>query len=290
MLASFLCGSLIAKVNIEAFFENMRYGSILTGQQLIIRAPTTHRSQDISCFAENIHCVIEDDNVIDAYFSVQTASECQYTCSESTPGCQAFTWFGDKHPIFPNSCFLFSSCKKARRSVGSISGPRACLCGSPSSCQGDQANFIQLQEIVESEMKCQALCSGNRRCHYYTWFSSENRVFGNYCFLFSVCNKMTCNCIGCRSGPQTCFTYTMIPDKPQIGAASNKPGIQLPTAQDIPQFLVPNFLKPQQPQNTNPGGVPSENSVINYMPSLQWLLVNINNNQNNKNNISIKTA
>ena len=37
-------------------------------------------------------------------------------------------------------------------------------------------------------------------------------------------------------------------------------------------------------------GVPSENSVINYMPSLQWLLVNINNNHNNNNNISIKTA
>jgi hypothetical protein len=38
----------------------------------------------------------------------------QVACEYSSQPCAAFSWFGLDHPNFPYSCFLFSSCARAR--------------------------------------------------------------------------------------------------------------------------------------------------------------------------------
>ena len=40
------------------------------------------------------------------------------------------------------------------------------------------------------EEACQALCLGKPGCQFYTWFDIHNRVFSNYCFIFSSCDKV----------------------------------------------------------------------------------------------------
>ena len=82
--------------------------------------------------------------------------------------------------------------------------------------------FLYLQENVISEAACQTLCHDTDNCEWYTWFDQTNKVFYNYCFLFKSCNKVSvkdsphlyqlvsdslqvsCNCIGCSSGPSSC--------------------------------------------------------------------------------------
>ena len=43
---------------------------------------------------------------------------------------------------------------------------------------------------MRTEAACQALCRAESDCKFYTWFNTDNRVFFNYCFLFSSCDKV----------------------------------------------------------------------------------------------------
>ena len=54
-----------------------------------------------------------------------------------------------------------------------------------------QLNFILIyQENVEDEGACQTICHDTQTCQFYTWFDETNKVFHNYCFLFSSCEKV----------------------------------------------------------------------------------------------------
>ena len=44
---------------------------------------------------------------------------------------------------------------------------------------------------MRTEAACQALCRAESDCKFYTWFNTDNRVFFNYCFLFSSCDKVS---------------------------------------------------------------------------------------------------
>ena len=88
------------------------------------------------------------------------------------------------------------------------------------------------------EEACQALCLGKPDCLFYTWFDIHNRVFSNYCFLFSSCDKVcyelffrfktlphvsqvACNCVGCSSGPPSCApTFDQITPLPATNATT----------------------------------------------------------------------
>jgi len=281
--------------SLDSFFENVRYKSLLTGKNVVLRAPTFRTIQDTSCLEDDIHCVLEDNNIIDAYFSVNSAQECQYTCAKSEVKCAAFTWFGVEHLIFPNSCFLFSKCKRVRRSARAVSGPPSCSCSSHSACQGVKENFVKFKENVPTEQSCQLSCASNSRCKFYTWFGKDNQIFNGYCFLFSSCDQSSCNCKDCFSGPPKCFQYELasLPVGTDDGSAPANNG-------DRPSFpggsgFQPPLISPSQiavPSNSFVGSSNGQNSdgglglhdgshlaVVNYMPALKWLLINIKNNK-----------
>ena len=58
---------------------------------------------------------------------------------------------------------------------------------------------------MRSELDCQHFCSLRGRCKYYTWFNQLDTDFKFYCFLYSDCIIEDTACVGCRSGPDTCF-------------------------------------------------------------------------------------
>ena len=78
-------------------------------------------------------------NVIDVFFGVRSAADCQLSCfyhHRSPPPplcpslcsplhcsqCAIFTWFDGTHPTFPQSCFLYSQCEKGVETDHSITG------------------------------------------------------------------------------------------------------------------------------------------------------------------------
>ena len=72
---------------------------------------TGGRSLDLACVHLDVHCVGDDDNVIDVFFGVSTAEECQLTCEYHPSDCVMFTWFDQLEETFPSSCFLYSRYK-----------------------------------------------------------------------------------------------------------------------------------------------------------------------------------
>ena len=49
---------------------------------------------------------------------------------------------------------------------------------------------MRFQENILSEDSCQGICRDTDPCEFYTWFDDTNKVFYNYCFLFSSCEKV----------------------------------------------------------------------------------------------------
>ena len=69
---------------------------------------TAGRSVDLSCVYLDVHCVADDDNIIDVFFGVSTAEECQLACEYHSSACVMFTWFDQLEETLPSSCFLYS--------------------------------------------------------------------------------------------------------------------------------------------------------------------------------------
>ena len=86
-----------------------------------------------------------------------------------------------------------------------ISGGNICTCSQPFACDGSWTDFVGFSDNVKSEIDCQNFCAQRRRCQYYTWFSELDTRFSFYCFLYSACHIEDTGCVGCRSGPSTCF-------------------------------------------------------------------------------------
>ena len=104
----------IGNVKIEPL-PTHSYRSLLTGDtydlQEISQLNTRtiqRRSLDLACVHLDVHCVPDDNNVIDVFFGVSTAEECQLTCEYHSSDCVMFTWFDQLEETFPSSCFLYS--------------------------------------------------------------------------------------------------------------------------------------------------------------------------------------
>lgn len=189
--------------------ENFTYKSLLTGKYYrLIPSGASYedyqRQVSLDCVIPNIHCLPEESNVIDVFFGVKSAGDCQLSCVYHNSECAVFTWFDEYHSTFPNSCFLYSRCEKAIQSEHSVTGPPSCVCGRKVACQGVKNNFVGFKENIEEEKLCQKECVASDQCQFYTWFDKTNTVFRNYCLLFTSCDKVTCNCHGCSSGPPSC--------------------------------------------------------------------------------------
>ena len=87
-----------------------------------------------------------------------------------------------------------------------ILGGSVCSCGQPLACDGHWTTFVGFSDNVRSEVDCQHFCSQRGRCKYYTWFNELDTDFKFYCFLYSDCIIEDTACVGCRSGPDTCFS------------------------------------------------------------------------------------
>ena len=103
------------------------------------------RVLDPDCVVPGLHCLPDQSNVVDVFFGVGSASECQLSCAYHTGRCRLFTWFDAAHPTFPRSCFLYTSCAAAGRSEHSLTGPATCTCGEKKACQGVRHNFVGFQ-------------------------------------------------------------------------------------------------------------------------------------------------
>jgi len=202
------------------------------------------RDVDLSCVLHNIHCLPDESNVIDVFFGVRSAGDCQLSCFYHHSECAIFTWFDSSHPTFPQSCFLYSRCSKAVEVAHSITGPPSCVCGRKMACKGANHNHVGFQEKVATETDCQAICRNTERCEFYTWFDQTNRVFHNYCFLWSSCDSVSCNCVGCSTGPPECT--------PQIGEILPSPAPS-PALVTVENLSVPTSLLPDT-ENSGPSG------------------------------------
>ena len=104
----------IGNVKIEPL-PNLNYRSLLTGTTYDLKEISNmdgrtikKRSLDLACVHLDVHCVPDDDNVIDVFFGVNSAEECQLTCEYHSGDCVMFTWFDQLEETFPSSCFLYS--------------------------------------------------------------------------------------------------------------------------------------------------------------------------------------
>ena len=104
----------IGNVKIEPL-QSFNYRSLLTGVTYDLRKITRldksaikKRSLDLACVHLDVHCVPDENNVIDVFFGVSSAEECQLTCEYHSQNCVMFTWFDQLEETFPSSCFLYS--------------------------------------------------------------------------------------------------------------------------------------------------------------------------------------
>jgi len=139
-----------------------------------------------------------------------------------------------------------------------VTGPPSCVCGQKVACQGVKNNFVGFKENIEEEKQCQKECLASDQCQFYTWFDKTNTVFRNYCLLFTSCDKVTCNCHGCSSGPPSC--------SPQIGEILPSAAPE-PAVITVENLSVSSSLEP--PVDTD-----ADNSDDN------------NNNENDNNDVS----
>ena len=103
-----------------------------------------------------------------------------------------------------------------------------------------------MQEKVATETDCQAICRNTESCEFYTWFDQTNRVFHNYCFLWSSCDSVSCNCVGCSTGPPECT--------PQIGEILPSPAPS-PALVTVENLSVPTSLLPDTESSGEPQGL-----------------------------------
>ena len=114
ILASDASHRMIGNVKIEPL-PHFNYRSLLTGTTYDLKEISNldgrtikKRSLDLACVHLDVHCVPDDDNVIDVFFGVNSAEECQLTCEYHSGDCVMFTWFDQLEDTFPSSCFLYS--------------------------------------------------------------------------------------------------------------------------------------------------------------------------------------
>lgn len=233
--------------------QNYKFKSLLSGKyyRLLPDGVSFARNADLDCVIPNIHCLPDESNVIDVFFGVKSAGDCQLSCVYHHSDCAVFTWFDSDHSTFPRSCFLYSRCNKAIETVNSITGPPSCVCGKKMACQGVSNNFVGFKENILSEDSCQGICRDTDPCEFYTWFDDTNKVFYNYCFLFSSCEKVSCNCVGCSSGPPKCSPPVgeILPSPAPV--QETKPGLVTPDNLSVPSSLLP-------PVNTEDTGLSSQ--------------------------------
>jgi len=224
---------LFRNINSTEVLEDYSYKSLLSGKYY--RFLPSGRTADLDCVIPDIHCLPDESNVIDVFFGVRSAGDCQLSCVYHHSDCAVFTWFDSQHSTFPQSCFLYSRCDKAIQSEHSVTGPPSCVCGQKMACQGVHNNFVGFKENIAGEPECQTLCRDTETCEYYTWFDPTNKVFHNYCFLFSSCETVSCNCVGCSSGPPSCSA----PVGEVLPSAAPAPALVTADNLSVPSSLLP---------------------------------------------------
>ena len=94
---------------------NLNYESLLTGAAYDLQKISNmnqrtikKKSLDLACVRIDVHCIPDDENVIDVFFGVSSAEDCQLACEYHSSDCVMFTWFDQIDETFPTSCFLYS--------------------------------------------------------------------------------------------------------------------------------------------------------------------------------------
>ena len=65
-------------------------------------------------------------------------------------------------------------------------------------------DVLSIQPAVSSASECQALCSGEAGCSYFTWYTGQHDHTPLFCVLFrSVHQELGCQ--NCMSGPASCY-------------------------------------------------------------------------------------
>jgi len=175
-------------------------------QALILIYLVTSVSAD-SCFWEGL--TWDHTDILDIVAGVESLELCQAHCGQIPDDqCNFFTWNMKEDPHFSQLCHLFRNSSSEVKCEFCISGPRECSCGFPGSCDVMEDNFVGYESGVESEKDCHVLCQEENMCEFYSWFDSTGHPFLNECFLFSSCDSVQEDCVGCYSGPRECGDQT----------------------------------------------------------------------------------
>ena len=163
-----------------------------------------------------------------------------------------------------------------------------------------------MQEKVKTESECQTICNNTENCGFYTWFDLTNKVFHHYCFLWSSCDSVSCNCVGCSTGPPSCTPQIaeVLPSPAPTNTVLTVENLSVPTSlnpqtvsegqltgeesdslilntPDLSQFgisdqaTISNFINDMNLNTTNTTNNSQglKSTILNYFPSLKWLFV-----------------
>lgn len=154
----------------------------------------------LTCFSVGVS--YPESSLTSLLFEVATPQACQSQCKKRQEDCSVWTWTDSSFPVFPDACALYNSTEGALECNHCISGPPVCLCSTAGQCQVEEDNFLGVEQSVE-ESECQAICSDNEECNFYSWFSSTSPL-SHLCMLFSSCASVDITCYGCFTGPSDC--------------------------------------------------------------------------------------
>ena len=104
---------------------------------------------------------------------IPTPELCQLICVDSPP-CQAVTWSSSEAPLFPLSCYTFSTTTAEVPCNDCVTGPARCSCSSPGQCQTEDNNVVDQFSGVALEQECTALCLENDLCEFFTYFGDDS--------------------------------------------------------------------------------------------------------------------
>ena len=161
-----------------------------------------------ACYAEEVACEIQDDNLVGIIGNISNMVDCREACKEeNTTSCNYLTFFGPASNPFYNDCFLYSTCETLDPCVDCYTEAVVCtqFCTAPvEGSMGD--NIVGVVDDVQNETICEGSCRKEEACMLYTYHRPNSSLFPSTCFLLTGLEEpiMPCEDGTCVTGLPDC--------------------------------------------------------------------------------------
>merc|ERR1719367_1018496 len=132
------------------------------------------------CYAEDVTCELQDDNLVGIIGDVSNLADCREECQDdNVTSCNFFTFFGPSSFPFVDTCLLYSTCETLDECEDCFTEVLDCnnkFCTAPvEGVLGD--NIIKIVDDVENERICEANCQMEEACEIYTFHLPNSSFF-----------------------------------------------------------------------------------------------------------------